>query len=265
MLVTAAVVPAATAAFWSNNQSDLNDAIATKPALGITVQTHTPLLNSGFWQFPGNLIPANAALGEDQLTAILNSRSDWTATHQSTVLVTVEGQRSRKVIITGMHVRFLSRVAPAAGGTLLVNPAQGGEDDIQIGFDLDEAVPVARALTDTGALSKPYFDNHNVPLASGDTATFGILLETADWDATYDLVLDEIVDGKLTQQTITNGSQHFHTRGIAPSYGQIVAQSAAGSWTTTDLATAKTQMCGTSCAITTSPVSASASTSASAG
>jgi len=234
---------------FASSQSDIQDHIATGPPLGVTVQTRESAENNGAWLFPGRPLAPHATLSWAGLSGILAKRADKTDTYETTTLITLEGRRAHTVVITGMHLKVLSRTTPALGGTLLVDPPQGEDDTIKIGFDLDDDIPVARNLnTQHARFGEPYFNDYTVSFKKGEETTFGIMFRTVKSDVTYDLVLDEVVDGKPTEQVVANGSRPFRTRGFAPAYDQVLAPSQqTDGWSSTSRAAAMTQMCGTPC------------------
>jgi len=241
-----------TATTGSTSRAGATTASSTAgPALGITVQTRESAVENGAWLFPGKLLTGGTTLSWDGLAGDLSARSDKVDTYETTTILTVQGEQSGPVTINGMQIKILSRTPPAPGGTLLVDPPQGEDDIIKIGFDLDEPFPVARDsdLEDSG-FGESFFDSHTVKLVDGEVETFGITFQAVTSDVTYDLVLDEVVNGRVTQQVVTNGSQPFHTRGFASSYDQVLAPSSQGNgWAPTDRASALVQMCGTPCTV----------------
>ncbi|MFE2964091.1 hypothetical protein ACFXKC_10530 [Streptomyces sp. NPDC059340] len=231
---------------------DVRDALASGPPLHVTVQTRDSVVNhNGAWLFPGRLLSAGQTLHTDQMAAVMAKRSDKVDTYETTTLVTLEGNRSHTVDITGIHIKVRSKVTPAPGGTLLVYPSQGEDTNIKIGFNLDEPLPVPRNADPEGeAYGGRYFDDHSVSVKKGEIVNFGFTFQTVKWDVTYDLVLDEVIDRKRTTQTVTNGSRPFHTRGFASAYDQAVApDSQDGSFAVTDRAKAMDKMCGTPCTV----------------
>ncbi|TQK51295.1 hypothetical protein FBY35_1692 [Streptomyces sp. SLBN-118] len=230
---------------------DIRDALASGPPLRVTVQTRDSIVNhNGAWFFPGRLLSAGQTLHTDQVAAVMSKRSDEVDTYETTTLVTLEGNRSHTVDITGIHIKVRSKATPAPGGTLLVYPSQGEDTNIKIGFNLDETVPVARNADREGeAFGGRYFDDHSVSVKEGEIVNFGFTFQTVKWDVTYDLVLDEVIDGEHTTQTLTNGSRPFHTRGFASAYDQALAPDYQDSFTVTDRAKAMEGMCGTPCTV----------------
>ncbi|MFG3078366.1 hypothetical protein [Streptomyces sp. NPDC048225] len=231
---------------------DIRDALASGPPLLATVQTRDSVVNhNGAWLFPGRLLSAGQTLRFDQVAAIMSKRSDEVDTFETTTLVTLEGNRSHTVDITGIHVKVRSKTAPAPGGTLLVFPSQGENTNIKIGFNLDESNPIPRNADREGEeFGGRYFDDHSVSVKRGEIVNFGFTFETVKWDVTYDLVFEEVIDGEHTTQTVTNGSRPFRTRGFASAYDQAVApDSRDGAFAVTDRAKALDAMCGTPCKV----------------
>ena len=238
--------------YYLTGNPDVRDAFASGPSLRVTVQTRDSVVNhNGAWLFPGRLLSAGQTLHTDQTAAVMSKRSDKVDTYETTTLVTLEGNRSHTVDITGIHIKVRSKLTPAPGGTLLVYPSQGEDTNIKIGFNLDEPVPVPRNADPEGeAFGERYFDDHSVSVKEGEIVNFGFTFQTVKWDVTYDLVLDEVIDGEHTTQTVTNGSRPFRTRGFASAYDQAVApDSQDGSFAVTDREKAVEAMCGTPCTV----------------
>ncbi|WP_406095686.1 hypothetical protein [Streptomyces sp. NBC_01013] len=230
---------------------DVRDAFASGPPLRATVQTRDSMVNhNGAWFFPGKLLSAGQRLHFGRMASVMSKRSDRADTYETTTLVTLESNRSHTVDITGIHIKVRSKVAPAPGGTLLVYPSQGEDTNIKIGFDLDDPVPVPRnADFEEKAFGARYFDDHSVSVKEREIVNFGFTFQTVKWDVTYDIVLDEVIDGERTTQTLSNGSRPFHTRGFASAYDQAVAPDPQdGSFAVTGRADAMEAMCGDPCA-----------------
>ncbi|MGW0763518.1 hypothetical protein ACWD1Y_44895 [Streptomyces sp. NPDC002814] len=149
---------------------DVRDAFASGPPLRVTVQTRDSVVNhNGAWFFPGRLLSAGQTLHTDQMAAVMSKRSDKVDTYETTTLVTLEGNRSHTVDITGIHIKVRSKVTPAPGGTLLVYPSQGEDTNIKIGFNLDDPVLVPRNADREGdAFGGRYFDDHSVSVKEGE-------------------------------------------------------------------------------------------------
>ncbi|MFJ9417623.1 hypothetical protein ACIRPT_26140 [Streptomyces sp. NPDC101227] len=239
--------------YYLAGNPDAKDAIASGPLLRVTVQTRDSIMNhNGAWFFPGKLLSAGQAVHTEQVAALMSKRSDKVDTYETATLVTLEGNRSHTVDITGIHIKVRSKATPTPGGTLLVYPSQGEDTNIKIGFNLDEPVPVPRNADREGeAFGERYFDGHSVSVKKGEIVNFGFTFQTVKWDVTYDLVLDEVINGEHTTQTVTNGSRPFHTRGFASAYDQAVAPDSQedGSFAVTDRAKAMEGMCGTPCTV----------------
>ncbi|MEU3547159.1 hypothetical protein [Streptomyces longwoodensis] len=250
--IASAMVVAFGAVYYFAGDPDVRDAVADGPPLRVTVQTKDSMVNhNGAWFFPGRLVRAGQTLGFDQMAALMSKRTDRVDTYETTTLVTVEGNRSHTVDVTGIRVKVRSKVAPTAGGTLLVYPSQGEDTNIKVGFNLDEQVPVPRNADLEGeAYGRPYFDDHSVSVKKGEVVNFGFTVQTVKWDVTYDLEFDEVTNGKHTTQTVTNGSRPFRTRGFAPAYDQAVGPySRDGSFGVIPRARALGEMCGEPCTV----------------
>ncbi|MBK3564521.1 hypothetical protein, partial [Streptomyces sp. MBT62] len=122
--IAAAMVVAFGMVYYLVGDPDVRDAVASGPPLRVAVQTKDSVVNhNGAWLFPGRLLSAGQTLHTDQMAAVMSKRSDKVDTYETSTLVTLEGNRSHTVDITGMHIKVRSKTTPAPGGTLLVYPS----------------------------------------------------------------------------------------------------------------------------------------------
>jgi hypothetical protein len=142
-------------------------------------------------------------------------RSVAVGVHGATV--TIEGARSRDVVITNMRARILSR-GPNFAGTLFSDPPQGGVAAEQIGFDLDESQPVARKL-DGGKFGEPYFAGQAIQLADGEIVVFKVQTHAADGHYRWVIDIDMVVDGEPQTHTVQPAEGAFEVTGRSPRYG----------------------------------------------
>jgi hypothetical protein len=104
----------------------------------------------------------------------------------SFVKLIVEGQRQAGVVITGMQAK-IDRRGPPLRGVLFYAPPEGERENVQIGFNLDERVAVARlinskkSLGDPGYFEEEYFKNYNIPLKLGEDQVFTVVATTSSY------------------------------------------------------------------------------------
>ncbi|SDW16322.1 hypothetical protein SAMN05216215_1001335 [Saccharopolyspora shandongensis] len=148
--------------------------------------------------------------------------------------VTIEGARSRDVVITNMRARILSR-EPNVAGTLLCSTPQGDLPAKRIGFDLDEFRPVARVL-DGRRLGEPYFTGQAQQLADGETVVFQVESRADDGHYRWVIDVDLVIDGQPQTYTAKPDTGEFEMTGFSPRYGAVFAARGMQSWSFPDRA-----------------------------
>jgi len=127
----------------------------------------------------------------------------------------VTGQRRSGVAITDMRAKIENCGSPL-NGALLYGPPEGERENTQIGFDLDENVPVARQVDpdksfgDRGYLGREYFKVHTDPLDLGEDQVFSIVAMTRSRYCAWYIDMGVFVDGHIQHITIgykPDGSQ----------------------------------------------------------
>jgi hypothetical protein len=104
----------------------------------------------------------------------------------SFIKLIVVGNRQAGVTITGMQAKVEKR-GPPLRGAFFYAPPEGERENAQVGFDLDEAVPIARLvepnknLGDRGYLGGEYFMNRSVDLALGEVQVFNVVVTTTSY------------------------------------------------------------------------------------
>ncbi|MGW3469332.1 hypothetical protein ACWDKQ_12855 [Saccharopolyspora sp. NPDC000995] len=167
-------------------------------------------------------------------------RSVKVGVHGTTV--TIEGARSRDVVITNMHARILSR-EPNIDGTLFCIPPQGGLPAEKIGFDLDEFHPLARVL-DGGKLGGPYFADQAQQLADGETVVFQVESRAARGHYRWVIDVDLVIDGKPQTYTAKPADGEFEMSGVSDHYGSVFNWSGRDGWSFPDPAQNPAGSCG---------------------
>ncbi|MGP4015638.1 hypothetical protein [Saccharopolyspora sp. 5N708] len=133
--------------------------------------------------------------------------------------VTIEGARSRDIVITNMRARVLSR-EPNITGTLFCAGQQGDLPADLIGFDLDEPRPTARVL-DGDRLGEPFFAAKAKQLADGETAVFQIESRATGGHYRWVLEIDMVIDGKPQTHDVQPTSGPFEITGLGSQYGAV--------------------------------------------
>jgi hypothetical protein len=104
----------------------------------------------------------------------------------SFIELTVTGNRQAGVTITGMQAKVDKREPPLRGAFFYA-PPEGERENAQVGFDLDEAVPVARTVEpnknigERGYLGGDYFMDKSVHLALGEDQVFNVVAMTTSY------------------------------------------------------------------------------------
>lgn len=131
----------------------------------------------------------------------------------------------RSVILQSASVRFLRR-APVLGGTLIVgHPAGGGDVKITeistTSADLDADRPLLReAVTDPGTADAlgPPFPTKQISLDSHGRHAIDVRLRAQRFSSEWELVLEVLADGELSQVPIRSDGKPFRTTGQASAY-----------------------------------------------
>lgn len=129
----------------------------------------------------------------------------------------LEGGTRRDLSIVDMHARILKREPPLHGAEIHCESA-GAEPAIGIGFDLDEARPVAREITEPFSLEfdGPYFAQGNiVRLVKGEIQPIELVGKTQRSFVEWEVEADVIIDGQPQTITINNGGEPFRVSGPA--------------------------------------------------
>ncbi len=148
------------------------------------------------WVFRGSLgledLGAHAQLVLGQAATSPGKFNEWVRgqggidVDTSFIRLIVTGNRQAGIKITGMQAKVEKREPPLRGA-LFYAPPEGERENAQVGFDLDEAIPVARLvepnknLGDRGYLGDEYFRNKSVDLALGEDQVFSVVAMTTGY------------------------------------------------------------------------------------
>jgi hypothetical protein len=130
----------------------------------------------------------------------------------------LEGGTHRDVSIVDMHAKILRR-EPALRGAEILCQSAGAVGAIGVVFNLDEARPFARKLTQPESLEfdGPYFAHGNiVRLVKGEIQPFELIgLSSRDY-VEWEVEAEIIVDGEAQTITIDNDGEPFRVSGSPP-------------------------------------------------
>lgn len=133
-------------------------------------------------------------------------------TTMSTVEIELEGNRQKTVRI--IDVRAVAQCREPLTGTIFYGPPQGTVDTVKLGFDLDEASPIARYAKPDPQDGVPifvgdYFADHKYTLDQDDQVTFRLSARTFKSYCEYQYKFELIVDGEPESQLVDNNGQPF--------------------------------------------------------
>jgi hypothetical protein len=141
------------------------------------------------------------------------TRLDGTNIYDTDTQIVLQGNAvGQTTVITGMNV--VKQCSQPLAGTLLYSPSAGQDDDIEIGFNLDDRFPVAQNYQ-SGRLSGNYFEQHTISLRHGETQTLLVHATTRHYFCkfTYQILVD--TGGRQVAEQVTdNGHPFTVTAGI---------------------------------------------------
>jgi hypothetical protein len=128
---------------------------------------------------------------------------------------TSAGRRNSPVLVTGMRALIERRNPPSPNMIAIGSGGESGAPVGKVGFDLDEANPVARIVPDaptgTAPLGPPYFGEFTVTLANREQQVFQVIANTAENDVEWTIELAIQVDGEERRFEVDNNGQPFRT------------------------------------------------------
>jgi hypothetical protein len=164
---------------------------------------------------------------EKNLAKRTQERDDWDSFHKmmydagafdanyTFVKLIVEGRRNSPVLVTGMRALIKRRNSPSPSMIAIGSGGESGASVGKVGFNLDEANPVARIVPDaptgTAPLGPPYFGEFTVTLANREQQVFQVIANTAENDVEWTIELSIQVDGEERRFEVDNNGQPFRT------------------------------------------------------
>jgi hypothetical protein len=144
------------------------------------------------WALPKPLgqLGSNDALLMKQAAGRVDEFNDWmhrrgaVDVNASFMKLIVTGQREAGVVITNMRAKIDECTSPLTQ-TLLYGPPEGERENVQIAFNLDEDISIAREVNskknfgDPDYLGQSYFKDHTIPLSLGEDQVFSIVATTS--------------------------------------------------------------------------------------
>jgi hypothetical protein len=233
-LVATGVLPDLLGQFF--NGSAIEDKLRPGPAMvaseslfypdGLNVPVVTVM--PGNYRLSGALIRAMARpLGGGTPALLKQEHAQGVQVGAMLIRLILEGNRNQLVRILNIQLVQLKREAPL-GGVLLDMYPQGGDGDIQMGFDLDKLAPQAMVVSSGDDLtSQFYFENHTISLKNDEQVVLMIQAISACYDASFDLAVNyKVGDGATMTQVISNSGRPFQVTGLrenVESYRQVFA------------------------------------------
>jgi hypothetical protein len=125
-------------------------------------------------------------------------------TAEAVVQLTLRGNRTYPVLVTGMQVT--KQCGKPMRGTLFYSPAAAQSANAMIGFDLDKSIPQADAVSSSGKLGISYFLQQQISLISPQD-TQGVSVEaTTMGSCAFRLVLQVLDGSTTTYETVGNST-----------------------------------------------------------
>lgn len=129
--------------------------------------------------------------------------ASWTG--RALVQLTLRGNRSYPVLITGMQI--LKQCGPPLRGTLFYNPPAGEANNAMIGFDLDSAAPQADTMTGRdGKLGSSYFLSKHITLNGVQDTQVASIGATTTGSCSFRLVLQVLDKSHTINETVSDST-----------------------------------------------------------
>jgi hypothetical protein len=214
--VVAALVLSAAGAFGSGLGHDLLsgtvDHHSTNNHVVVNSATYVQAANDGFsFAFPQALSSVQAGEVSQQPVDWQNysnqsARLRGAVTDDAAVQVVLRNNSNSAAVVTGVAVVRTCR--PPLTGTLLFSPSAGEDTDIYLGFNLDDAVPLAQNY-ENGTLNGNFFADHTISIPSHATQSIVIHGKTQTHFCSF--TLQFMIDTSAGQTTVnvTNNGKPF--------------------------------------------------------
>ncbi|MFI1195053.1 hypothetical protein ACH4T9_17575 [Micromonospora sp. NPDC020750] len=147
------------------------------------------------------------------------------------VRLSVVGQWTGPVFVTQIRARVRQRSTPLAGA-FVFRGSQGGEDPLEVAFDLDEPDSVARVLEDGGGLGAAWIDRHSLTLSPGEPLTVDVQAQTDRSYCEWVIELDVALGGERRVITVDDDGRPFRSTALARHYQERYHARITGGWRT---------------------------------
>jgi hypothetical protein len=136
----------------------------------------------------------------------------------SRLKVTVEGRADGTVVIQGMRARVLDRRPPLSGTLFSFARSEGEAGTVDLAFDLDDELAVARTVDAEGRPGKAYFADRYITLGPGEQIVLKVTAAGKKSYCQWELNFDIVVDGVARVVTVRDGDHAFRTTALVRSY-----------------------------------------------
>ncbi|SEC12551.1 hypothetical protein [Streptomyces sp. 2314.4] len=121
--------------------------------------------------------------------------------------LTIEGNRSQQVEITGIHVKKKCR--PPLTGTYMDAPSEtGGGPVYKMAFNLEETSPAAHRF-ESNEISGDYFEEERMWLAPHEQQTIKVEVDSGRQYCDFTFEMSVVDDGEISQVSINDSGRHF--------------------------------------------------------
>jgi len=145
--------------------------------------------------------------------------------------VLVPGEQARELgnePIRILNIYAVKSCGPPLKGTLFFAPGQGGESNVELGFNLDlpdNEARVSDGLHLVSASSPAYFSRHTIQIAPGKQQVLGMFATTTRFHCSFRYGVTLLNGDKKEYQLIGNGDKPFRVSALAdfPQYSVVYA------------------------------------------
>ena len=183
---------------------------------------------------PGNYNPSSALIltlsrpmGAASPIFLNEEHTYGVAVGQIYIRVILQGNRNELIRILNIQPVQLQR-GPPLGGVYFDIGGQGEEEDLQLGFNLDQPTPQAVSVSETSPdlLKELYFQTHTISLRKDEQLVLLIMAQTSCYDAKFNLAINYMVGNTEKTEIISNHGHAFQVtsaRNNFMSYRQVFA------------------------------------------
>jgi hypothetical protein len=150
----------------------------------------------------------------DELADRLRSSEGFAAPYLR-VQIVLESRRNQTIQLTNLSLIDIRLGTPAAGTLLWIPPQGGVAPNVQVGYDLAEAVPIAHSVREDGTLWDPYFQLNTIRLQDRDQvvlkAQFSARPRTSEQ---FKLQLEYTISGESKTLTVDDRGHLFRVSDV---------------------------------------------------